>query len=390
MRMLLKNGNVIDGIKDSIMPKADIIIRDEEIENIGKNITNESEYFDRIIDCAGKYIMPGLIDCHVHLVCDGSDNPESTVLSSDNEFVSLLAYKNALDTLKLGITTVRDVASPDKTIINLRNAINQNLLKGPLILSSGPAICMTGGHVSYMGVEADGADEVRKASRKILKNDADLLKVMVTGGIATQGEEPGSLQLNLEELTAATEEAHKKNKKIAAHAQGLEGIMNCIKVGIDTIEHAIYADKESLHMMKEQNIFLVPTMIVMRRLASSKEVPAWIAEKAKNVIEPHQEMLRNAIEIGVKIATGTDCGSPVTPPEYYFDELIIMEEAGMEPMDVIKASTKIAAECLGLERRGVLANDFKADLIILNENPLNDLTVLKDMKKVMKDGEVID
>src|SRR5690606_37579573 len=129
-------------------------------------------------------------------------------------------------TLNQGITTVRDVASPNRSVLCLRNAINQKLISGPTIVASGPAICMTGGHVHYIGREADGADNVRRAARQLLKEGVDLIKVMATGGIYTFGEEPGSPQLTTDELLAAKEEAHKKNKKIAAHAEGLVGIRN--------------------------------------------------------------------------------------------------------------------------------------------------------------------
>jgi imidazolonepropionase-like amidohydrolase len=388
LRTILKNCNLIDGVIEDVINNAYVIVEQEKITEIGvgdpKTLSS-----DQMVDCSGKYILPGLIDCHVHLVWDGSEDPQKVIKDEDQEMIALRAYQHALDTLNLGVTTVRDVASSKRSVLSLRNAINNKLLIGPTIIASGPAICMTGGHVHYLGVEADGEDEVRKASRQILKDGADLVKVMATGGIYTFGEEPGSSQLTISELRAAAEEAHKKNKKIAAHAEGLQGILNCLEVGIDTIEHGIYANEEALNMMKEKGTFLVPTMIVMKRLAVDKRIPEWALEKAELVVEPHQKMLENAIKIGVKIATGTDCGSPVTPPEYYFDELLIMNEAGMTPVDVIHASTRVAAECLGLEDRGVLSEGKKADLLIVSANPLEDLNILKGKKNVMKDGQFV-
>ncbi|MFS0645135.1 amidohydrolase family protein [Siminovitchia sp. 179-K 8D1 HS] len=384
-RTILTNCTVIDGIIHEAVDNTYIIIQDDIIKEVGVGQIPEFSS-DQVIDCAGKYVLPGLIDSHVHLVWDGSFDPQAVVNELNREMTALHAYKHATEYLKLGITTIRDVASPDHSVLSVRDAINQKLLTGPTIIASGPAITMTGGHVHYLGLEADGPDEVRKAARQLMKNGADLIKLMATGGIYTFGEEPGSPQLTVEEMQAAIEEAHKKNKKVAAHAEGYQGIKNCIEVGVDTIEHGIYADEKLLMLMKEKGIYLVPTMIVMKRLAKDERIPPWALEKAKKVIAPHQNMLEMAIKIGVKIATGTDCGSPVTPPKYYFDELLIMNQAGMSPMDVIQASTRVAAEALGIEDRGVISEGKKADLLIVDENPLEDLSVLKHDKIIIKDG----
>lgn len=388
MKTVLKNCNVIDGIVNEVVSASYLVIENEEIKEIGLG-EPQTKPEDQVINCEGKYVMPGLIDCHVHLVWDGGEDPQAVIHHQENDVIALSAYKHALDTLKIGITTVRDVGSPDRTVLNVRNAINNKSLQGPTIIASGAPICMTGGHVYYLGYESDGPDEVRKNTRLVMKEGADLVKVMATGGIYTYGEEPGSPQLTLEELKAAKEEAAKKNKKVAAHADGLEGIMNCLEAGIDTIEHGIYADTKALQIMKEQGTFLVPTMVVMKQLANSENIPDWALVKAKAIMEPHKAMLQEAIQMGVKIASGTDCGGPETPPEYYFEELEILHENGMAPIDVIHASTRVAAECLGIEDRGVLAEGKKADLLIIDENPLENLSVLKREKKVMKNGVFI-
>ncbi len=388
MKTILKNCNLIDGLVSNIVKNSNIVIQNEEIVEI--SIGEMKDVQDaHIIDCTNKYVIPGLIDCHVHLVWDGSDDPQSNISGKDPETIALMAYKHALATLNTGVTTVRDVASPGRSVLSLRDSINQGHLLGPTIVASGPAICMTGGHVHYIGVEADGEDEIRKTTRKLLKDGVDLIKVMATGGIYTFGEEPGSPQLTKEELTATVDEAHKKNKKVAAHAEGLIGIQNCLEVGIDTIEHGIFADEESIRKMAKKGTYLVPTMIVMKRLANDDSIPGWALEKAKQVVGPHQKMLEKAIKYGVKIATGTDCGSPVTPPEYYHDELLIMEQAGMDSMAVIQASTRVAAECLDLRDRGVISEGKKADMLILPSNPLENLSILKGDKEIIKNGKFV-
>lgn len=388
MRTIIKNCNIIDGINDELLNEHYIVIDEDEIIDIGVG-DFEVLSTDKVIDGKEGYILPGLIDAHVHLVWDGSSDPLPIIEQMENDEVTLRAYKHSLDYLKLGITTVRDVGSPDRTVLHVRNAINSNLLEGPTIVSSGTSISITGGHVFSLGREADGKEGVRKAARTILKEGADLIKLMATGGIYTEGEDPGNVQLTYEEIVSAVEEAHNKNKKVAAHADGLDGIMNCIKAGVNTIEHGIFADKKALSLMKEKDMYLVPTMIVMRRLATDKSIPSFAREKALEITKPHFKMLKNAIELGVKIATGTDCGSAATPPKYYFDELLIMQEAGMKPMNVLKSSTSIAAECLGLEERGTIEKGKKADLILMEENPLEDLNSLKGNKMIMKNGKII-
>ncbi|WP_226617790.1 metal-dependent hydrolase family protein [Cytobacillus firmus] len=388
-KWILKGGSIIDGLNDEVLENSYIKVEDGRITEVKEGEPGDAEGFE-VIDCTGKYILPGLIDCHVHLVWNGSADPQSLIKNEENVRIALEAYKHALDTLKLGVTTVRDLGAPDRTVLHVRNVIDSGLLSGPTIIAAGAPICMTGGHVYYLGYESDGPDEVRKNTRRVLKEGADLVKVMATGGIYTKGEEPGSVQLTIEELSAAKEEALKKNKKVSAHADGIEGIMNCLEVGIDTIEHGIYADRQALEIMKNQGTFLVPTMAVMRQLISSPDIPAYALEKAKQVVGPHFSMLQEAVQIGVKIATGTDCGSPLTPPRYYYDELAIMHEAGMSEMEVIKASTSVAAECLGIEdQRGSISPGKFADLLIADSNPLNDLNSLRGDKLVMKSGVLV-
>lgn len=387
-RKILTHCNLIDGVNDDVQAEVHIVLSGNEIIDVTKNLPDMSDE-DQVIDCSGKYVLPGLIDAHVHLVWDGSANPQSIIHHESDESAALDAYSHALDTMNLGITAVRDLGAPRATVLQVRDKINAGKLSGPTIISSGPPIVMTGGHVHYLGYESDGDSEVRKNTRRVLKEGADLIKVMATGGIYTEGEEPGSVQLNLEELSAAKEEALKKNKKVSAHADGLEGIMNCLEVGIDTIEHAIYADRNALEIMKNQGTYLVPTMKVMRQLTSSPDIPEWALEKAEQVLEPHFEMLKQAIDIGVKIATGTDCGAPLTPPRYYFDEMLIMQDAGMSPMEVIQASTSVAAKCIDAPDIGVISPGKKADLLIVDEDPTRNLETLKNNKVVIKNGDQV-
>lgn len=384
---VIKHATLIDGLQDEPIRDGYLVIEGDTIVETGTGsppfVSGAEE-----VDATGQYVLPGLIDSHVHLIWDGSPHPQSVIAHASQEEITLRAYRHAVQTLAQGITSVRDLSSPGQTVLQVRNAIRNGLLAGPTIVSSGPAICMTGGHVYYIGVEADGEDEVRKTARQLLKQGVDCIKLMATGGIYTNGEQPGSPQLNLREIRAAKEEALHKNKKVAAHAQGLEGIENCLEAGIDTIEHGIFADEAALRRMVAQKTFLVPTIVIMRNLAKSPHVPRWANEKVKHVLEPHFSMLEQAVRLGVTIAVGTDCGSPETPPPFYFDELLAMEEAGMTHMQVLHAATRIAAACCDLPDRGVLAAGYKADVIMISSNPLEDLNALRGKKRIWKDGRL--
>ncbi|KYG29524.1 metal-dependent hydrolase family protein [Alkalihalobacillus trypoxylicola] len=388
MSFIIKNVTLIDGVSNEAVPESYVWVEDGKIKEVGRGSIPTTHQIE-VIDGSGQYLTPGLIDSHVHLIWSGSSNPQDRISKSSSEDIALQAYRHSLIALQHGITTVRDLSSPGNTVLSVRNMIDASILPGPTIVSSGPALCITGGHVHYIGMEADGAEGIRKATRGLLKQGVDVIKLMATGGIHTFGEEPGAEQFTIDELRAAKEEASKKNKFTSAHAQGLKGIENCLDVGIDTIEHGIFANEAALKRMKQQGTFLVPTMVIMRNLAASQQTASWRAEKAKKVIEPHFSMLEQAVRLGVKIATGTDCGAPDTPFSKYFDELTIMESAGMSKMAVIQASTSIAADACQRPLRGRITEGCYADLLLLKENPIKDLDALRKEKRVFKDGKEV-
>lgn len=382
---VLTNARIIDGTDASVVDHGYVRIEDTKIVDVGTgNFVGDS---DTTVNLAGKTVLPGLIDAHVHLVWNGSSDPMSRIRYSPETRVALGAYKHALNTLDCGITTVRDVGSPGRTVLDVAAAVRDGSLTGPNIVASGPALVMTGGHIHYISTEVDGADNVRSAARAVMKQGADLVKVMASGGIYTEGEQPGSPQLTVDELRAAVAEAHDREKKVSAHAEGLAGIRRALEAGVDTIEHGIYADTESLNLMKQNGVFLVPTMAVMVRLATDPRILPFAQEKAKVVTGPHFAMLEQAIRLNVPIATGTDAGSPCSPPDVYFEELEIMCRAGMAPADVIRSSTSLAAEAIGRDDLGALLPGKQADLIVVDGDPLNDLNALRSLSAVMVKGQ---
>jgi len=190
-------------------------------------------------------------------------------------------------------------------------------------------------------------------------------------------------------MAAAVDEAHKRQRAVAAHAEGLAGIRNALDAGVDTIEHGIFADEDCLRRMKDQGVPLVPTMAVMRRLATDPRIPPFAQQKARLVTEAHISMLRRAVKLGVAIATGTDAGSPCSPPDVYFEELDTMAEAGMAPMEVIKASTSIAAQAIRRPDIGKLEPGKQADVIVVEGNPLRKLADIRNNRLTAVKGTVL-
>ena len=384
--LVLFNGVIVDGAHDKPVEKGYVWISDSGIKEVGSGDPQIPEAMR--IDVRGGTILPGLIDCHVHLVWDGSPDPASMIRGLSEPRIALWAYRNAVKTLECGITTVRDLGSLGHTVLDVAHMVKTGTLAGPNIVSAGPALCMTGGHGHYMSHEVDGVEKLRAAARWVMREGADVVKVMASGGIYTEGEQVGSPQYTVEEMEAAVEEAHKRERHVAAHAEGLAGIRNALDAGVDTIEHGIFADEDCLRRMKGKGIPVIPTMAVMRRLATDARIPPFAQEKARPVTDAHIAMLRRAVKLGVMIATGTDAGSPCSPPDVYFEELEIMAEAGMAPMEVIRSSTSIGARAIRRPDLGTLESGKQADILVVAGNPLERLADIRNTRIVIVKGKL--
>lgn len=403
--MLIKNINLIDGTGSAIQQNVDVIIQDHRFKTIGQNLNHENH---EIIDGTDKYLLPGMIDSHVHIMEEM--RPLTDKLATPFSYTFYRAIDHLKRTVNCGITTVRDALGADQGI---KEAVQNGLILGPRMQISVNALTITGGHgdkltksgitmpsfiEDYPGLPTgicDGVEEVRKKVREMLRAGADVIKVHATGGVTSPTDHPDFTQFSIEELKVMVEEAQfRGNRKVMAHAQGLQDVKNCIAAGIHSIEHGIYLDDEAIEKMKAQGTFLVPTLLApvsVIEFADELGMSEGSVEKSKEVLEAHTTSFTKAVNAGVKIAMGTDAG--VFKHGTNLRELELMVEHGMTPMQAIVASTKTAAECLGYDNEiGTIETDKKADFIIVDDNPLDRIGILKNpdnIKIVGIDGEIV-
>ena len=408
----IHNGTLIDGTGADPIPEANVLIHNDKI--ILADASLEGGTLPRgegrlvQIDAQGGYILPGLIDAHVHLMLQIESLQRRVSTPFSMQFYKSVQYMRR--TLYAGITSVRDAGGADAGI---KQAVEQGVVPGPRMQISTAVLTITGGHVdfwnpsgidtpllrSYPGMPdgiCDGVEGVRKKVREVLRAGAEVIKVCSTGGVMSPTDHPNFTQFSEEELHVMVQEGQFRNGiKVMAHAQGSEGIKNAVRAGIHSIEHGIYLDDEAIDLMLEHSTFLVPTLLAPLAVVEISEalgtIPEYALNKAREVVEDHAESIAKAYKAGVKIAMGTDAG--VMPHGTNLRELGLMCQIGMSPMESIVATTKTAAECLGWEDKvGTVEEGKLADLIITKTNPLENIQSLEDNDNivfVMKGGETM-
>ncbi|OYD08139.1 metal-dependent hydrolase family protein [Paludifilum halophilum] len=387
MKYRIYDVRILTGDPSRVIDQGAIIFDQSGILGIGNpDITSD---VDVEINGAGMTVLPGLIDAHVHLGMDCSPDPFQQIQLDREADTAFKAYRQGIQFLQSGITTIRNLGTKNHVDIAFRQSMEQGIATGPRVFAAGQPIVITGGHGYPMATEADGVEEIRKATRHQIKIGADVIKLMATGGVLTAGTDPGSPQLTLEELRCACEEACRASKTTAAHAIGLEGVKNAIKAGITTIEHGYILDDEAIEMMIERGTFLVPTLLApLLILEQGRSVPRHMIEKLQKIEEEHRSSFRKALKAGVKIAVGTDAGTPFNMPGLIVNEMELMLKEGMSALDVIHSATRMGAECLHIgERTGSLDLGKWADIILVEGNPLNDWSSLKRIRQVFKGGQ---
>lgn len=346
----------------------------------------------QVINGEGKMLIPGLIDLHVHLTWDGGLDPALTIENSTPDEIMIETFSNALKYLENGITTVRDLGSTNDAAIKVGKAVEQGKLPGPRVFSSGQSIIMTGGHDPFHGIMIDGPWEALKAVRRQAFIGASVIKISATGGVYGRklGEAVEDVELRPEEIEMIIDEAHRRNIPVTAHAIGEEGIMNCIRAGIDCIEHGHFITRSLACEMVEKNVSYVPTIAVYRHLTSDGEIPVYAREKSRRIVNRHLQAFLWAKEAGVNIGAGSDAGSPKMPHPSLFSEIVALRDAGMNSLEALKAATSNASSILKMGNLlGVIKPHAVADCVLIDGDPIENLQDLKKISCVIKGGCIV-
>ncbi|HMO62120.1 MAG TPA: amidohydrolase family protein [Ferruginibacter sp.] len=396
-------GKLIDAVSNSTQAAKTIIVEGNKIVAVKDGYATPGKE-DQLIDLKAKTVMPGLMDMHVHIESQTKRNAQAERLTTEPQDIAFKSVNFAYTTLMAGFTTVRDLGGSGVNI-SLRNAINSGVITGPRIYTAGKTIATTGGHGDNTnglkkvwagdpgpaeGV-ANGPDECRKAVRQRYKDGADLIKITATGGVLSQAKDGAGAQFTEEEIKAIVETAKDYGFKIAAHAHGAEGMKRAIRAGVTSIEHGTFMDDEAIELFKKYGTWYVPTIVAGKATGDSAKIPGYysaIVTPKALATGPHiQASFAKAYKAGVKIAFGTDAGVYAHGKNYL--EFQYMTEAGMPAIETIKAATISAAMLLGMEDMlGTIQPGKLADIIAVDGDPLQDITVMAKVFFVMKDGKV--
>ena len=341
-------------------------------------------------DVGAGTLTPGLIDCHVHLCFDGG--PDFVAEAQVSEaYAAVKCVRNGERQLAAGVTTVRDLGGIGAVVCEVGKAISDGRARGPRVVASGQALTITGGHGwNSFARQADGPDGVRLAVREQIRSGARSIKIVATGGVLTPGVSVDFTAFTPEEVEAAVDEAHKWGVPIAAHAIGRRGIQNCVRAGIDSIEHGSQINAPIAREMHERGTVHVPTINALRGIVDHPEdVPAYAVEKGRQVLGMAREAFGRSMRAGVLHACGTDAGTPHNPHGSAPLELVRMVEWGLTPIKALRASTSIAADLLRVPAVGTLEPGKAADVVVWDADPAQDVTALLAPRIVMKDGEMV-
>lgn len=388
-------------------PASGRVLRDKTLVIRGNQIVEIRDGFvgdGQVVDLRGAFVLPGLIDSHVHLTGQQNPNGRLEEVTQSTATQAMVGARYARRTLNAGFTTVADLGASNEAIFALRDAVRRGDVPGPRIIASGSAVSVHGGHGDTNGYREDimhvlspesvcsGVEDCMRAVRLQVRSGADIIKITATGGVLSNTAAGLAQQFSEDELAAIVASAHRMGRQVTAHAHGVDGINAFLKAGGDSIEHGTYLDDESMRLFKAHNAWLVPTLMAgdyVARMASGPDnffTPAQTA-KALEAGPKMLDMARRAHAGGVRIAFGTDTG--VSAHGDNAQEFALLVRAGLTPLEAIQAATVGAAEHLKIANEaGRLAPGMPADLIAVSGDPLNDVTELERVRFVMKGGQV--
>lgn len=350
---------------------------------------SEAEY----ISLDKEYVVPGFVDAHIHLFCDTGEEIDAKSENTRAAHHICQGVQHARQLLSSGVVACRDLGAFNGYTLGVRDSIECGETIGPKVIACGHAISTTGGHGFDISYEADGVDEVVKTVRRVIKEGADVVKFMVSGGVNSPGSEPGPAEFTKAEIKAGVEAAHALGRKVAVHAHGNTAIRNCVEAGVDSIEHGVFMTEDIMDQMIEKGIYLVPTLCapyyaVNEGLKQEPDNPDHA--KSKEVLQLHRDMLKKCADKGVPIAFGTDAGSPFDPYDEAAYEMVLMTKAGLTSYQALKAATSGSAELLGIGKDyGTLEAGKKASFVCLSDNPLENIETVAQEKEVYLDGKKV-
>ncbi|HCK15642.1 TPA: Xaa-Pro dipeptidase, partial [Candidatus Poribacteria bacterium] len=395
---VILNPYQILNVQSGQLNKAQILVENGKIIQIGSNL-NKKIAGAKVINLPDLTLIPGLMDAHVHLM-GNTDLKGYAGISESSQLATIYGVKNAKNTLLAGFTTVRDVGAGSFSDVALKEAINKNVVIGPTLLVSGPALGITGGHCdsNLLPHEYDhqlegvvnSPWEARKQVRKNRKYGADLIKFCATGGVLSKNTDVNAKQFTLEEMQAIVDEAHNHGMRVAAHAHGLKGIRTAIIAGVDSIEHASFIDDATIELAKERGTSLAMDVYVSDYIlgeGAKKGILEESLDKERTVGKIQRQNFKKAVEAGADVVFGTDAG--IFPHGKNARQFKYMVDWGMTPLQAIQAATIRTAELFDLSDVGEIRENFAADIIGVKGNPLENISLLENVDFVMKDGNVV-
>jgi imidazolonepropionase-like amidohydrolase len=399
----VKTGRLIDPKAGVVIPGAVVLVESGKVKAVGPSVAIPAGA--RVIDLSTLTVLPGLMDCHTHLVGDYvNDSDPLTELRTSSAQRAFESIPNARETLEAGFTTVRDVGTYRAFVdVAMRDAIAKGYFPGPRMFVAGAYLTITGGGGAMSGGLApdivlpwdlkfgiaDGVDQVRQRVRDIAQHDVDLIKVIATGAFLAHGSDPHAVEYSYDEIRAAVEEATHKGLKVAAHAHSTEGIKNAIRAGVASIDHGTYIDDEGIRLMKERGTYLVADIYDAEYIRQGKAagIPQDFADKQPEGDEIQRQNFKKAVQAGVKIAFGTDAS--VYPHGLNARQFSWQVKYGQTPMEAIRSATVADSDLIGRNNNaGSLEPGKWADLIAVKGDPLADIRVLENVAFVMKEGKV--